>query len=197
MKRAQISGQIFIYIIGVVVVALVVFFGYKLINGTNKTVEKYVSNEFQQSLSSDVESLVGNPGSTYTKKYALPYGFDEICFVDTAKVSLNDLGDYPVIKNSVEAGVENNIFLYGKNSFGTFAVQNLGLSDYPYFYCILSKNGVVEVNMISSGDVTIIKIGPYKTYCQNAQDQGLCDGLDITFGADYKMGCCSNYNLCC
>ncbi|MAG91420.1 hypothetical protein CMO83_01985 [Candidatus Woesearchaeota archaeon] len=33
--------------------------------------------------------------------------------------------------------------------------------------------------------------------CQNAEDNGLCDGLDIVFGLGYKTACCSEYNLCC
>jgi len=33
--------------------------------------------------------------------------------------------------------------------------------------------------------------------CQNAEDGGLCDGLDILFGVGYKDLCCSEYDLCC
>ena len=33
--------------------------------------------------------------------------------------------------------------------------------------------------------------------CQNAQDSGLCDGLDIACGIGYTGLCCSEYVLCC
>tara|TARA_Y100000310_G_C20480362_1_gene714380 strand:+ start:51 stop:695 length:645 start_codon:yes stop_codon:yes gene_type:complete len=33
--------------------------------------------------------------------------------------------------------------------------------------------------------------------CQNAEDNGLCDGLDIVFGVGYKDACCSEFSLCC
>lgn len=36
-----------------------------------------------------------------------------------------------------------------------------------------------------------------KTVCQNAQDNALCDGLDVAYGGDYKTLCCSQHSLCC
>ena len=34
--------------------------------------------------------------------------------------------------------------------------------------------------------------------CQNAEDDDLCDGLDIVFGVGYKDACCSEHSpLCC
>ena len=33
--------------------------------------------------------------------------------------------------------------------------------------------------------------------CQNAQTNGLCAGLDLSYGAGYQAACCSEYSLCC
>lgn len=33
--------------------------------------------------------------------------------------------------------------------------------------------------------------------CQNAETNGLCDGLDIVYGLGYKSACCGEYSLCC
>ena len=33
--------------------------------------------------------------------------------------------------------------------------------------------------------------------CQNAQNDGLCTGLDIAYGAGYQAACCSEHGLCC
>ena len=33
--------------------------------------------------------------------------------------------------------------------------------------------------------------------CQNAQNNGLCAGLDIAYGAGYQAACCSEHSLCC
>jgi len=36
-----------------------------------------------------------------------------------------------------------------------------------------------------------------KTICQNAQNNDLCNGLDLTYGQGYRTTCCSEHNLCC
>lgn len=33
--------------------------------------------------------------------------------------------------------------------------------------------------------------------CQNAQDNDLCEGLDIVYGLGYRQACCNEYGLCC
>ena len=33
--------------------------------------------------------------------------------------------------------------------------------------------------------------------CQNAEDEGLCSGLDLVFGQGYRDTCCDEYRLCC
>ncbi|MBS3105828.1 hypothetical protein J4234_06255 [Candidatus Woesearchaeota archaeon] len=35
------------------------------------------------------------------------------------------------------------------------------------------------------------------TACRNANDAGLCDGLDVVYGIGYKLACCTEYTLCC
>lgn len=36
-----------------------------------------------------------------------------------------------------------------------------------------------------------------QTICQNAQNNNLCGGLDLTYGEGYRTLCCSEHNLCC
>ena len=48
------------------------------------------------------------------------------------------------------------------------------------------KSKVVEGSSISSQDT-----------CQNAQDNSLCDGLDLVYGTGYQSACCSEHSLCC
>ncbi len=35
------------------------------------------------------------------------------------------------------------------------------------------------------------------TICQNAQNGGLCNGLDLTYGDGYKNLCCGEHGICC
>mgnify|MGYP001593899594 CR=1 FL=1 len=45
---------------------------------------------------------------------------------------------------------------------------------------------VVEGSPVSSQSV-----------CQNAQTNGLCDGLDIVYGSGYQVACCGEHGVCC
>lgn len=51
-----------------------------------------------------------------------------------------------------------------------------------------SNGGVTENGEIEYTDQTI---------CQNAQNDNLCDGLDVTYGEGYRTLCCSEHSLCC
>ena len=48
------------------------------------------------------------------------------------------------------------------------------------------RTKIVEGQSVSSQNV-----------CQNAQNNDLCDGLDIVYGIGYKAACCGEYGLCC
>jgi hypothetical protein len=34
-------------------------------------------------------------------------------------------------------------------------------------------------------------------YCQDMENGGLCEGLDVLFGEGYRAACCSEHGLCC
>lgn len=48
------------------------------------------------------------------------------------------------------------------------------------------KTRIVEGSSISNQGI-----------CQNAQNDGLCNGLDLVFGLGYKQACCNEFILCC
>jgi hypothetical protein len=196
-KRGQIPSQIFVYILALIIVAMILLFGYKAISNMQKRGEQVVLIQFKTQLKNDVERLSSDYGSVRIGKYKLPSGFDEICFVDLKNVNPSDIMNHPIIKDSVESGVKENIFLLGKSNFDSIYVEDLELSSYPYFSCISSKIGSVELRIEGKGNAAVIKTPPSQKYCQNAQDGGLCDGLDIVFGSGYKSDCCKEYGLCC
>jgi len=57
---------------------------------------------------------------------------------------------------------------------------------------INKTGGVIRINGASlPQSITDLSI------CQNAQDSGLCSGLDILYGSGYQATCCSEHVLCC
>ena len=70
-------------------------------------------------------------------------------------------------------------------------------------------NGIVNVsytieerlahNAIGTLKAKVVPGSPVSSQsaCQNAETNGLCDGLDIVYGIGYKAACCSEHVLCC
>ena len=70
-------------------------------------------------------------------------------------------------------------------------------------------DGVINITYALEGKLTHTVAGTLRTkiaegqsvssknICQNAQENDLCDGLDIVYGAGYKAACCGEYSLCC
>lgn len=59
--------------------------------------------------------------------------------------------------------------------------------------------GKLSHNMIGTLKAKIVPGSPVSSQsaCQNAETNGLCDGLDIVYGIGYKAACCSEHGLCC
>jgi len=70
-------------------------------------------------------------------------------------------------------------------------------------------NGILNVTYTIEGKLTHTIDGTLRTkvvegqsvssqnVCQNAETNGLCDGLDIVYGVGYKVACCGEFGLCC
>jgi len=70
-------------------------------------------------------------------------------------------------------------------------------------------NGIVNItytleeklshNVIGTLKAKVVPGSPVSSQsaCQNAETNGLCDGLDIVYGFGYKAACCSEHALCC
>jgi hypothetical protein len=47
------------------------------------------------------------------------------------------------------------------------------------------------------GKIYLYDLITSQSVCQNAEDNGLCGGLDIVYGAGYEDACCNEHTLCC
>jgi hypothetical protein len=143
--RAQISSQVFIYILAAVVAGIILLVGYKAVATIIQTGGDVNMDRFK----TDFETTVAI-GTTYgsQKKYefSLPKSFDEICFVDSrdennvfSEAVKNTIpGDYPFIQASVLSDANPNIFLLSKGVIkDSFYVDRLGVED--YFLCLENK----------------------------------------------------------
>ena len=97
MKKGAID-QVFIYIFVMIVIAFIIFFGFKQITNLNKLSEKSNYAVFKSDFSKAIDNVYYmNKGSTLVfsrdsrnKPLALPKDIKKVCFEDN-KVSLNSI----------------------------------------------------------------------------------------------------------
>jgi hypothetical protein len=129
-RRAQIAGQVFIYVMGIVIISLVVIFGYKaIIEAINRSHELELV-DFKSRLTKAIEEMTLEYGSVQNRDFALPTGFSKICFVNATKEpatknicigpSPNNPDFEPIVCNYWTGKSRENAFLLGKNTEAFF-----------------------------------------------------------------------------
>ena len=80
--KAQIMGQVFVFILAGALFILILTYGYKAIAGFGQRSEQVALVEFQTQLESQVQSMSLDYGSVKKLELSLPSTYTEVCFVD-------------------------------------------------------------------------------------------------------------------
>jgi len=87
-KRGQLSSNVFIYLFAIIVVAMILILGYKYIFTTKENIVKSDLILLKNKLSSDIEAISSDFGSTKKVSYSLPQQ-TELCLIDLDKKKRN------------------------------------------------------------------------------------------------------------
>ena len=168
--KAQISGQVFVYIFSMIVASAVLMFGYMAITSLNKANTEIQATRFTGKLSQDLEASKGfgtvRNGQTYKE---IPQKIQEVCFAYIEKINahnLNHIADSIQIQNSIESSVNNpgtsqpyNVFLIPDAQKYWFHEDNMGVkpeSSNNYVRCFPVTNGQLKLRMIGCGNKVIV-----------------------------------------
>ena len=119
MARAQIQTQIFVYILSMIVIGLVLLYGYNAIRGFRERQEQVSLIEVENQLKTTIKALSSDYDSIRKEELLLPSGFNMICFVDNRYLGYgNNVPNCVDLKQDSRAIVEDamgagtaNIFL--------------------------------------------------------------------------------------
>lgn len=154
-----------------------------------------------------------SPENFLPNRCAFPAGLACLDYnVETYKVVLvlqNGLGDLITINQVTVSGnnqqcSDNETIILNNEAKAIITITqcNNGVGDSKF-------DGTINVTYTAEEKLTHSAIGTLKTKvvagipisaesaCQNAETNGLCDGLDIVYGIGYKAACCSEHGLCC
>lgn len=161
MKKADMAGQVFLYILSGVIVSVILVFGIKAVFKLNDTSSDIKSLEFKQDFEQSIK-LYMKYGSVYHTNVPIPGEYQKICFVDLDYDPNSKQTSYicsgstkvPLICESWQANVKNNVFLIGK-TMDPLSFRNNGnpiITVQGGSLCYPINNGRFEINGKGQGN---------------------------------------------
>ena len=159
MKKAEIYGQVFVYILMIVVFAAILIYGahqiQRLMQQGDKIDKERFKLELKDALADNIEY-----GDTEVREFKIPGAYEEVCFVGedtfTNQNAIDNI-EQPLIRDSVQSGSKNNLFLYpdGSDSFDVGPIKTYDTNNAPQaFVCITIDNQKITVRLEGIGDAT-------------------------------------------
>ena len=165
MKNGQFIGQIFIYVLAIIITAIILGYGYKAIVTFKDKTEQVSYIQFKTDLQNSIESITSDFGSVKISDLSLPTSFKKVCFVKTYPTDIPEQineADYPIISDSTSSDVEKNVFLVENIAKDSFYVGKIDVNeDSEYLVndnllCIDVISGKIKLRLEGRGDHTKI-----------------------------------------
>ena len=156
--KAQLIGQVFIYVMTIVLVTFILTYGYKAITTFKDKANQVSYIQFKNNMQNTIETLALDYGSVKVKEFIVPDDITIVSFVNTFPEvpRLSNTG-YPIIEDSVNSGVNKNAFLIGNGVEESFDAGKILIDE--DLLCIPALTGRIKLNMEGKGDHTAITAG--------------------------------------
>ena len=153
--KGQMIGQVFIYLITLVLVSFLMFYGYRAISTFKEKTDQVSYIQFKNDMQNTIETLSLDFGSVKVKQFAVPDNINIVCFVRNFPGMPSISGTrYPVIEDSVNSGLDKNVFLVSTKVEESFFAGKISSAE--DFFCVPSIEGKIELRMEGMGDHTVI-----------------------------------------
>ena len=170
MKKAQIVGEAFTFILAALVFILIIGYGYSAIKSFITKQEQVAIADFKMKLEAGVEQVMLSTGSVDKLKLSLPAKYKELCLVDEYAVA-----DKAGLKDAIAGNLQGNkhplisqIWLsQTQNVFFTptqdipIIIKHVQMDDSAQGrgYCCFQTNGRIELKLKGAGDHVLV--GPW------------------------------------
>ena len=156
MKRSQITAQIFIYVIAIVLFSFILIYGYNAVKGFKEKSEQISYIKFKTDLVSTVDRISSDYGTLKREGFFIGGEYSRICFVQNHNPPIDLASKIPdlIVRNSVESGVEKNVFLFTNGLQESFYVGKIIVNN--GYNCTQIINGKAKIEFLGQGDHTVI-----------------------------------------
>ncbi len=155
-RKSQIHSQIFIYILSIILVAIIFFYGYKAIDYFINRADEVSDVKFRTDLESAIRIISPDYGSVKRMEFILPNRYSEICFVDSDVDSSAEIPEaHIMVRDMVDSGVKENAFFMTDKIEDSVYVGNIEVED--DYICIKALQGRLRLELKGLGDRAEIK----------------------------------------
>ncbi len=155
-KKAQMIGQIFVFVVAAIIFILILTYGYKAISNFLARSEQVALIDFKADLESSVEVIKRDYGSVRKVELRLPKRYTEVCIVDVKRCESLEQAR-PLMYSLCIAGSEN-VFLVPKQETPIF-LADISVPD-PGYVCVPVANGNIALRLEGLGKSTEISEWP-------------------------------------
>ena len=152
--KAQIYGQIFIYILTIILISFILFYGYNAVQNFKKRAEQVCLLKFKNDIVNAVESISSDFGSVKRKDLELCAGYTQVCFVETFESPVLPGNTDPIIIDSILSNTGKNTFLVEKIAKESFFAGKISVE--PDVLCINSINSKISITLEGKGNHAFI-----------------------------------------
>lgn len=191
-KRGQI-GNVFMYILVIVVAGVIIYFGFTGITNFIKSAKQGEMISFVNSLENSLKDNIASPakreGSVEEETFFLPDDINSVCFVDETK-GFNKLVS-PRVNEDADIYQGNNIYIYMGNEVIPKNMEYLELSENNNPLCLKVIDGRLRLKLTSRKSKTeldTLELNKKEIGCTLAKGESDPDNkVDIVFlGYEYE-----------
>ena len=154
-NKSQVIGQVFIYILAIIIFSVILLYGYKIIGSTTAKADQIKLLQFKTDITSIVKKTSLDYGSIIKKDFFVPERYKEVCFLDIDEIydPNCDKNNYPLLCDGWEVGAKNNMFLLESDGSGIFYyIGKLKVLNSRHFECMNATHGSITIRLEGKGD---------------------------------------------
>ena len=158
MRKAQLYGQIFTYILTIILVSFILIYGYNAIVNFKNRAEQISCLKFKSDLSSAVEGILSDFGSVKRKDLELCNNYEQVCFVETFERfdRQNPQGtNNRFIIDSVKSDTGRNAFLINSGAPDSFYAGNISVN--ADVLCINAVDNKISLRLEGKGNHVLLR----------------------------------------
>ena len=154
--KSQLYGQVFIYILTILLVSFILVYGYNAVQNFKGRAEQISCLKFKEDLKSSIVSILSDFGSVKRKDFRVCNNYKEVCFVETYefdKIAVPP-GVDPFIYDNIVSETGKNTFLVDEIAKESFYIGNISVD--PDVFCVNSKNSQISLRLEGAGNHVIL-----------------------------------------